>query len=314
MHIIIAGGTGFIGQALVTSLLKQNIKVSVIGRSANNIAETFANQVNSLTWDQLESKHAVKYLQTVDAIINLAGANIGSQRWNAARKQEIIDSRVKPTQILANLCAQAGEAAPPLLNANGIGIYGTQIDSTAGLPPALTEQSSLSLIAGTDFLAEVGRLWEQATAAAENASVRVVKMRFAAVLGRDGGALAKMLPAYRLGLGGKVGSGHQPFSWVALDDLIKAIHFIIMHEQIRGPVNIVAPGAVSQLEFAQTLAEILHRPRFLTMPAGLIKLLFGQMGEELLLHGQHISPDILLANGFVFDYPQLKPALEHILL
>lgn len=311
MKIIIAGGTGFIGQALVNHFLQQQIHCVVIGRSVGKIEKIFNQKVKAIMWQAMgaEGLHEIK---TADAVINLTGADIGEHRWNEKRKIEIMQSRIEPTRTLTELCATLGKNSPPLLNAGGVGIYGLQKSEANKLPPPLDERSKIDCENPQIFLTKVGCAWEAATQVAKNAGARVVNMRFGVVLGKNGGVLSKLKKIYLLGLGGPIGSGQQPFSWVALADLIRAVEFLLQNTEINGPVNIVAPQCVTQKQFAVALGKALHRPVLLKTPAFLLESLFGQMARELLLQGQHVKPFVLEQAGFKFLYPEINLALNSI--
>lgn len=309
MKRIIAGGTGFIGQHLIKQWLAAQHQIIVIGRSREKISRLFNNKVEAVEWRELTSR-APELLADAQVIVNLTGSNIGAGRWTDVRKQEILQSRVEATRTLAELCAGFGEQSPPLFNANGVGIYGSQAPANNGLPSALDENTVIDHQQSTSFLAEVGRQWELATLSAREAKARVVLMRFGAVLDAKGGALQQLLVPFRLGLGGPLGTGQQAFSWIALKDLGDAIEFLISHPEVSGPVNLVAPECVTQKQFAKTLGKVLHRPAFMPTPEFLIKTIFGQMGEELLLSGQNVYPKRLLELGYKFSYPDIESALK----
>ena len=299
MKILIAGATGMIGQALVTAWQGQH-DITVLGRDRVKLKKSFPN-LKKMTWAQLDSA------TTFNVVINLAGANIGQGRWTAKRKQMILQSRVQTTKRLAKWCAS--ETNPPrLLNASAIGVYGLLKTTTEQERHVFDEQSSVPN-PPQDFLAKVAVTWEQALLEAEQAGVPVTKMRFGVVLTKHGGALAKMLPTFKLGLGGPIGTGEQPFSWVALSDVVRALTFLLEHPALTGPINIVAPAVVSQQQFAKTLGKILHRPTIMRLPAWLVKALFGQMGEELLLNGITVQAKRLTAAGFHFSHNTLEQAL-----
>lgn len=307
MKILIAGGTGFIGQALTKHFMAKRIDVIILGRSHKKTQDIYGAGVKTLTWDEL-TQSSQEVLTEVDLCINLAGANIADKRWIPKIKQEILDSRVKTTSLLAKYCAQLGPKSPPLFNASAVGIYG--IDS---LPNAHEEDQPVFSEKAPDFLSQVARAWEEATLIASQQGVRVVNMRFALVLGK-GGLLNKLKLPYSLGLGGVLGSGNQPFSWIALVDLIAAIDFLISKSSIQGAVNFVSPECITQKQFAKAFAHALKRPCFLKMPASILQILLGkQMADELLLNGQCASPKILLTHGFVFKFPNIAEALAHIL-
>lgn len=298
MNILICGASGFVGQALVKTLKDQHA-LTLLGRNINKLKKTFGDHQPCMTWDNLTQET----LKIFDAVINLAGENIGDKRWSSARKKAILQSRVSTTQKLATLCARLGEHSPRLLNTSAIGVYGlsenTVFDehSTLPKPPC-------------DFLSEVGQAWEAALLPAIEANVNVTIMRFAVVLSPEGGAMKKLLPSFKLGFGAVLGSGQQAFSWIALEDLTRAISFLLDHPQQHGVFNLVADEVVIQKQFAEKLACTLHRPCFMRMPAGAVKALFGQMGDELLLQGQHVKNTRLASAGFRFKYPTLNDALK----
>ncbi len=293
-HLLIAGGTGFIGQALVADRLKRDDNITVVGRSHEKIQRCFGDSVDALTWEQVNTEK----LSSFDAIINLAGENIGEKRWNKARKAAIVTSRTTTTQRLANLCADLADAAPRLLNASAIGIYGAH-------PKALmvNEKTPIKTFPFPDFLSEVGARWEEATTIAKTAGVNVVNLRFGVVLASTGGMLRTLSLPYRLGLGHVIGDGQQKISWVSLTDVIHIIDTIIHDKQLMGPINVVSPHCVTQQEFAKTFAHALHRPCWLRLPDALITLFFRQMGKELLLSDQCIVPEILTQYGYRFLTP-----------
>lgn len=297
MKILVAGGTGFIGSVLVP-LLKQQHQVTVLGRY-------FVNQKDTLNWQDLH------FVDGYDVVINLAGENIGEKRWSEARKKLILNSRITTTHTLATLCANAKDPKPRLLNASAVGIYGLQAEQPDRLAPAFDENSVINFSSAPDFLAEIGRAWEQAAAPAVKAGCDVTWLRFGVILDVHGGALKKLLPAFKLGFGGIIGSGHQAFSWISRNDVIRAIQFII-EKHITGPVCVVAPGAITQRQFAKALANELHRPCFFPLQSWVVRMLFGQMGDELLLRGQHVKPSRLQQLGFEFHAPTIEQALRQI--
>ncbi len=307
MRILIAGATGFIGQALVHHLSAHHHTLIVLGRDINKIRKIFGSQVEGISWKELNLGHIKK----VDAIINLTGANISDRRWDSKRQLEILESRVSSTGLLANFCSELAANAPVLLNASAVGIYNPvySIDDQTKLND---ENIAINYRESPNFLAEVARSWEMATWVARDQGVRVVNLRFAVVLGKTGGILKKLLPSFKLFLGAKIGSGQQPFPWVSLVDVMRAIQFILENPAIEGPVNIVSPKLITQAEFANTLAKVLHRPRFLTVPAWIVKRVWGQMGEELLLQGVSVKPTKILAYGFVFENDNLETTLQNM--
>lgn len=296
MKIMITGSTGFVGRHLSQSLLDEGHEVTGLGFHHRPIRhERFhfiqADTTRPGTWQES--------LTEMDAVVNLAGANI-FKRWTKKYKQQIYDSRILTT---ANLV----DALPPdrpvtFCSTSAAGYYGDRGDVI------LDEEST----AGDDFLARVCRDWEKEAFRAEEKGARVAAVRFGIVLEKSGGALAKMLPAYRLFLGGRLGSGRQWFPWIHLDDLIGAMQFVLNRPEIRGPVNFCAPNPVRNKDFSQTLAAVLKRPARLPVPAPLLRLAAGELGT-LILNSQRVSPKKLLANGFEFAYPDVESALRSAL-
>jgi uncharacterized protein (TIGR01777 family) len=241
-------------------------------------------------------------LESCDAVVNLAGENIGA-RWTKERRLRIRESRVEGTRLLAEALARMARKPRVLVSASAVGIYGDR---------PFDQPLDESALPGEGFLAELCRDWEAAAGPARAAGIRVVHPRIAVALTPAGGALAKMLPAFRAGVAGRLGSGRQGFPWIALDDLVYAIHHLIMND-LDGPVNVVAPSAITNAEFTRTLASVLKRPAFLPLPSFAVKTIFGRMGEETVLAGAHVVPKRLLESGFQFSWPTLEPALRHLL-
>lgn len=306
-HRIVAGGTGFIGQHLIPLWLQAGKKVTVIGRDLKKIETLYGSSVQGITWDELPSI-SYELFHGAELVLNLAGANIGKHRWSATRKQEILESRVDTTKQLCELLALLGDKAPTLYNASAIGVYGLAKDN-AESTPAVDEDTAIDFKTYPDFLSTVARQWEFATHASKAHGVYVLNLRFGVVLGHGGGVLSALLPSFKLGLGGPIGSGNQAFTWVHIDDLTQIIEFLLQHSDIHGAVNVVAPECVSQRTFAKTLGNILHRPTWIKTPAWVLRLVFGDMADELLLRGQHVKPKRLEALGYSFLYPRLADAL-----
>jgi uncharacterized protein (TIGR01777 family) len=238
-------------------------------------------------------------LEGLDAVIHLAGENIAGGRWTEARKAEILGSRVNGTKRLAEALCVLREPPGVFLSASAVGYYGHRGDATV-------DESAAS---GSDFLSRVAESWERATEVATDAGIRTVTMRFGVILTSRGGALAKMLLPFKLGAGGPIGDGRQGVSWIALDDAVYAIHHLIRNEEIRGPVNVVAPEPLPQREFARALGRALHRPAVIPLPAPVVKALFGQLGEEVLMGGQFVEPAVLRRSGFTWSVARLDDAL-----
>lgn len=305
MNILISGGTGFVGRYLIPALLKEWYKITVIGRHLEKIETAFKNSVTAVTWERLSTLDPNQF----DVIINLSGQNIGEKRWTSHIKQLIKDSRVRTTNELAKW---ANGVNKPLrfFNASAIGIYGIGNENYSSTRQ-LDESTPINWRNPTDFLSEVGQSWEQATTSITNPKVSIIWMRFAPILKRNEGLLKQMVPIFQLGLGGPLGTGNQPFSWIYIDDLINAILFLLAHPEYDGVFNLVAPECVPQKTFAKTLATVMHRPAFIKMPASVLRFAFGQMANELLLSGQCVYPKRLLDAGFTFHYPTLATALAN---
>lgn len=297
MQVLVSGASGLIGSALVPLLTTGGHEVVRLVRRRPRRGEA------AVEWDPERGVKDASRLEGLDAVVHLAGEGVAEGRWTVERKSRIRLSRVHGTRLLAE--ALAGLKRPPrvLVSASAIGVYGDRGDET------LEERSS----PGLGFLAEVGQDWEAAATPAAAAGVRVVLPRFGIVLSPRGGALARMLLPFRLGAGGRVGSGRQWMSWVALDDAVTAVLHALATPGLSGPVNVVAPEPVTNAEFARTLARVLGRPALAPVPAFAARLAFGEMADALLLASQRVAPARLLATGFEFRQPRLEPALRHLL-
>jgi hypothetical protein len=298
MKILVAGSSGLVGSRLVPALRTLGHKVVRLVRQRAQL------DGGSAFWDPAAGQIDAAALRDCDAAINLAGESIAAERWSAKRKQAIQDSRIKTTRTIAQALAASEPRPRVLINASAIGFYGSRGE-------ALLDESSSP--GSGDFLSGVCRDWEAATEGAARAGVRVVLARFGVILSRDGGALAKMLLPFKLGLGGRIGRGDQYMSWIAIDDVVGAILHALNADALAGPTNVVAPQPVTNLEFTKTLGRVLARPTMFPMPAFAARLAFGQMGEELLLGSQRVAPARLLSSGYVFMFPQLETALRHVL-
>jgi hypothetical protein len=298
MDITVTGATGFIGARLVQSMLQSGHSVHAVGRKRS---PTLPAAVRFSEWDSSENEPPAKSLATADAIIHLAGEPV-AQRWTPEAKQRIRSSRVDGTRNLVNALAKQSRRPQVLVCASAIGYYGSRGDEV------LTETT----IPGRDFLAQVVVDWEQAAREAEPLGIRVVPLRFGVVLGKDGGALPKILPPFRLGLGGRLASGQQWMSWIHVDDAIGLIRFALENLTIRSPMNATAPYPVPNVEFTEELAAALHRPAIFPVPRFALKLLFGEMAE-VILGSQRVIPQAARSAGFQFEYPELRPALLRLL-
>jgi uncharacterized protein (TIGR01777 family) len=294
MRVLVTGASGLIGSALLQSLRRE-------GHDAIALVRRPASGTNEAQWNPALADPAP--FEGADAVVHLAGEGIASGRWTAERKKKILDSRVDGTRNLAQSIAAAARRPKVLVSASAIGFYGDRADEV------LTESAQ----SGSNFLAAVARAWESATDAAACAGVRIVTPRIGVVLAKDGGALPKIALPFKLGVGGRVGSGRQWMSWITLDDLIRLLIYAIGNDSLRGPVNAVAPQAVTNAEFSRTLAHVLHRPAIFPAPAFAMRLAMGEMADELLLASQRVEPKAAMDSGFRFQYPQLDSALRHVL-
>ncbi|TAL65356.1 MAG: TIGR01777 family protein [Legionella sp.] len=298
MNILIAGATGFIGTVLANHLSHRH-KITVLGRKLEKLESIFSKDVSKLTWDNLKTHDAQQY----DLIISLSGSSIGDKRWSTKIKKELIESRTRTNQQLVEWLINQ-HAKPRFFCANAIGIYGAQKLSTE----FFDEKSPLPQ-SSDDFLQQLALLWEQSLKDAIDTGIPVTTLRFGVVLKQGEGMLKKLELPFRLGLGSVLGSGNQGLSWIYYKDLINAIDFLIEHQEVTGPVNITSPYPITQAEFAQQLAKALKRPLFLKTPELMIKILFGEMGEYLLLKGQKVIPKRLSELGFKFTYPKIESVL-----
>lgn len=298
MNILVAGASGLVGSKLVPALLEDGHQVRRMVRDRRRMV------AEDVLWDPAAGEIDETAIDQADAVINLAGENIAGGRWSAQRKAAILDSRVDSTRTIAKALAKVPSRPRTLINASAIGYYGDRGDEV------LDEESTPG---SGDFLSGVCREWEAATRPAADAGARVVLTRFGVILSEEGGALKKMLLPFKLGLGGKIGSGRQYMSWVAIDDVVGAILHCLANETLHGPVNVVAPRPVTNAEFTKELGGVLHRPTLFPMPAFAARVAFGQMADELLLASQRVRPARLLASNYVFRYPELAGALEHVL-
>ncbi len=298
MKVSILGATGFVGRRLVDHFLERGFEVVSIARSKSPGSD-HSSAFKHISADTTSPGSWQSEVSAADVVINLAGQTI-FHYWTAAYKQKIYSSRILTTR---NLVASFSKGGPKLLlNASAVGYYGNRDDEV------LTEEQP----AGTDFLAKVASDWEKEALAAAGYGVRVVAMRFGVILGPDGGALASMVPAFKFFLGGPLGSGKQWMSWMHLEDLVRAVDFIVSGQELEGPLNFCSPNPLVQRDFAKALGRTLGRPAVLPLPATVVKLMMGDLGRTL-LGGQRAFPRKLLENGFKFDYPDIDQALAEIL-
>ncbi|MFT5557614.1 MAG: hypothetical protein ACI9RZ_000066 [Sphingobacteriales bacterium] len=285
--VLLTGSSGLVGTALSELLKAQGYQVGKLLRS---------EQAVQPYWNIKQQYLALKDFENPDVIIHLAGENIGDGRWTKDKKKKLRDSRILSTQLLVEHFKEVLPAPKLFICASAIGFYGNRGDQK------LDENSA----AGTDFVSQLALDWEESSQQIKEAGTRLVNLRTGLVISKKGGALAKMLPAFKLGLGGKIGSGEQIMSWIDINDMIRAVLFIIENENLQGPINLVTPNPVTNQVFSQLLAKQLNRPCFLPLPERLVKLLFAEMGKELLLSSTQVNPKKLLDAGFVFKYAKLE--------
>ncbi|WP_417389397.1 TIGR01777 family oxidoreductase [Gimesia sp.] len=299
MKLLISGSSGLVGSRLCQKLDEDPAceTVRLVRKQSSE------KQGTTALWQPTSDSMDLSHFAGVDAVIHLGGVNIADKRWSPEIKKKIYNSRVQSTRLLAQSMAQLEQPPSTFICASAIGYYGDRGDER------LAENSSR----GNGFLADVCDGWESATQPARAAGIRVVNTRFGMILDKQGGALAQMLTPFRFGVGGKLGSGSQYWSWIALPDVVNAILFCLQHSEIQGPVNFVAPDEVTNLEFTKTLGKVLSRPTCLPVPAWAVKTIFGEMGQELMLSSARVTPEKLQSAGYEFTYPKLEDAFRGLL-
>ncbi len=303
MQFLLTGGTGLIGQAVSDVLLQEGHALTILTRDAARAKRCYhathphANHPpSSIRWIESLDQAGEGY----DIVINLAGEPLSPGRWTQKKKDAIYHSRIGITEALVAYMAQAKKKPSLLISGSAIGCYGTSLSER------FTEET---LPASEDFAQHLCAAWEACARQAEDVGVRVCLLRTGIVLSTKGGALKQMLPPFKMGLGGPMGAGDQWMSWVHIEDVVGLIQHLIAQENLRGPINLTAPEPVRNAAFAKTLAEALHRPALLRMPGWVLRLLFGETAEALLLKGQCVEPSVAAQSGYVFRYPSLKKAL-----
>ncbi len=296
MHIVVAGGTGFVGRHLIQSLLDQGHKITIISRHRASHGE---HNVHYIHWEQLKQDR-IKDMH-VDAIVNLAGETI-NQRWSEAAKQRILQSRITTTRAVADWVSKMEHKPNVVVQGSGISVYGSSLVET------FDETSNSE---GHDFLAEVVKQWEHETKAMEQ-HTRVVRLRLGIVLSNDGGAFPKLMLPFRFGVGGKIGKGNQWFSWIHIQDCVNMINKCLDDENVQGAVNATSPEPVTNADLTYILAKVLHRPHFFTVPSFALKLLLGEM-STLMVDGQRVIPQKMLDHRFEFLYPTFQQAATQII-
>lgn len=295
-NVLITGASGFVGSYLTDLLKNKGYNVIELSRSISK------EDTNIAHWDPKNGEIDVEALQDLYGVVHLAGENIAG-RWTDEKKTRIEQSRVEGTKLLSKTLSSLNKKPEVMIAASAIGIYGDRGDEL------LTEDSSY----GEGFLADVGIKWEQATSSAKEAGIRVCNLRIGLVLGKEGGALEKMLLPFKFGLGGKIGDGSQYWSWITIDDLIQIISYLLKNENIKGPVNAVSPNPVSNYEFTKVLGRTLNRPTIFPLPAFAARGLLGEMADETMLSSTRVVPQKLLDSGFKFKFTELDEALSGIL-
>jgi uncharacterized protein (TIGR01777 family) len=297
MRILVSGSSGLVGSALLPALAASGNEVGRLLRPGTDAGPL------DVAWDPAAGQLDTAKIEGFDAIVHLAGENIAAGRWNAARKEAIRRSRVDGTLLLTRVLAKLKNPPGTFVSASAIGFYGDRGDEI------LKETSER----GRGFLPAVCVAWESAAEPAEAAGLRVVHLRFGVILSQHGGALARMLLPFRLGLGGPVGDGRQFMSWITLDDAVCAIRHALDSTSIAGPVNTVSPAPLSNRDFGRTLGRVLRRPAIAPLPAFVVRLAFGEMADALLLASARVIPGVLQATGYRFRHPELEMALRHVL-
>jgi uncharacterized protein (TIGR01777 family) len=296
MKILVTGSTGLVGSVLVPSLRSKGHEVLRAVRSSPKGAD-------EIQWDPERGTIDVAKLVNLDAAVHLAGESVADGRWSDEKKRRILDSRVKGTRLLSETLARLNPKPGVLVSASAIGYYGSRGSEV------MTEESTT----GEGFLASVSRQWESSTSAAAEAGIRVVSLRIGIVLSVKGGALGKMLPPFKLGLGGKVGDGKQFMSWIAVEDVVGIIEHALEDKSLSGPVNTVAPSPVTNAEFTKALGQAISRPTIFPLPAFAARLAFGEMADETLLSSTRVLPERLTKSGYKFQFSQLDVALRNAL-
>lgn len=295
MKVLITGSSGLIGSALVEALATGGHEVGRLLRKPGD--------GNTPWWDPLEGKIDLCEFDAPEVVIHLAGDNLATGRWTAAKKSRILNSRLRGTKMLADFFSQCDPKPRLFLSGSAVGFYGdcgqTIVDESS--PP------------GRGFLADVCKQWEDATIPAANVGIRVVTIRTGMVLSPAGGALKKMLPPFKLGLGGVLGGGRQYMSWISIDDVVGSVQWLMANDSIRGPVNLVSPTPVTNAQFTKALGAVLRRPTIFPMPAFAARAIFGEMADELLLSSVRVAPTKLNDSGYTFRDPELSEALRRLL-
>lgn len=302
-RIIVTGATGFIGKALCFRLLEEKYDVVALSRSKEKGEKIFGTDATVVEWDGKSSEGWLEYANGAFAVVNLAGENIGSGRWTPKKKQSILQSRLDVGRAVVEAAKSVEKKPRVIIQASAIGYYGSRGDEI------IDESSS----PGESFLAKVVKKWEHSTQGVESQKIRRVIIRSSIVLGKEGGVFLRLVKPFRLFVGGHLGSGKQWFSWVHLEDEVRAILFLMQREDLSGVFNLTAPHQLIQKDFFHILGKIMKRPSWFSVPGFFLRLIFGEMAKDTLLSGQRVVPRRLLEAGYRFLYPQAELALKEIL-
>lgn len=303
MRVVITGATGFIGRALCRELHK-DYQVIALSRDASRAVTSVGNWAEVVEWDGRTSRGWIEHADGVLAIINLAGENVAAGRWNKSKKAAILHSRLDSSRAVLEAISQVNKKPAVVIQASAVGYYGSRRD----------EQLDETSMPGEGFLANVCRRIESFAGEIEHLGVRCVVIRTGIVLGRDGGALAKLIKPFKFYLGGYLGDGRQWFSWISLEDEVSAIKFLMENEDLKGVFNLTSPQPVTMKRLCVILGKVLHRPAWLGVPGFVVRFALGEMAKEMLLSGQRVRPNRLLAAGFKFKYDDVEKALNTIIL
>ena len=302
LKIIVSGSSGFVGSSLVVFLKNLGHEVIQLVRKEKKDVNKDIKKANHIIWDPKLGYIDSNLLEGADAVINLSGENVHGI-WTDTKRRSILESRLQTTCLLSDTLAKLQRPPKVFVSASGITYYGNHnsqmVDETSPV--------------GTDFLADVCKQWEDACDSAKQAQIRVIHLRIGAVLGRSGGMLHNFIPLFKIGLGGKWGTGLQHISWISIDDLLEMILFVIQDDSISGPINAVSPNPVTNYEFTKTLGRIIHRPTIFSIPETLAKLAFGEWIDSVLLSNYHVIPRVLVDKKFIFHFTNLDDALTHAL-
>jgi len=302
-RVVVTGATGFIGKALCFRLLEENYDVVALSRSKEKGEKIFGTGVTVVGWDGKSSKAWQDYANGAYAIVNLAGENIGSGRWTTEKKHAILQSRLDAGRAVVEALKSVYNKPEVIIQASAIGYYGSRED----------EIIDESFSVGEGFLADVVKKWELSTQEVESYKTRRVIIRSGVVIGKEGGAVLRLIKPFRLFVGGHLGSGKQWFSWIHLEDEVEAILFLMQREDLKGVFNLTAPRQLIQKDFARIMGKVMKRPSWFPVPSFVFRLFFGEMAKEMLLSGQRVVPRRLLEAGYRFVYPQAELALNEIL-